>query len=101
MANKAYFLINVDEEYLVDRCQAIVHDLETIPEVMSIEQIKDTFNILVGVYAEMRVIFVAHKIMTKNWCKHLQIMKVVPFTDVELKGVNTNSLITNRSFVSA
>jgi len=100
MANKAYFDITVDKEYFQYHCKAVLHDLEIIPEVVSVELIKDTSDILVGVHAEMRVIFIAHKIMVRNWCKHLKIMKVVPFTDAELKGLNINSLTSKNAVLA-
>lgn len=101
MKKKAYLVISIDKEYFQYHYKDVLRDLEPIREVVSVEQIKGTSDILVEVHTEMRVIFVAHKIMVKNWCKHLKIMRVVPFRDVELKGVNINSLITTRSFILA
>ena len=78
MATKAYFLIRVEEESCQDGYQQVMEDLAAIPEVKTIESVSGRCNLLVQVEAPVRVIFVAHKIMAKEWLKHLNVLTVEP-----------------------
>lgn len=96
MATKAYFVINVAEEFCRDYYQDMVRELKAIPEVKSIERISGTSDLLVKVEAPMRAIFVADKILVKQWVKRLVILKVQPFRPDEYQGLTVEELLKLR-----
>ena len=81
MFTKAYFLISLAREFCQcqDDYQEVVRDLEAVPEVRSIEPVVGVCDLMVQVEAPIRAIFVADKIMPKEWVKRLVVLKVQPF----------------------
>ena len=96
MARKAYFVIRVDEECYRNRYQDVLRDLKAIPEVESIERISHTCDLLVKVEAPIRVVFVANKILCKEWAKSLHALKVEPFRLEEYQGLTVDELLSLR-----
>ena len=78
MATKAYFMINVAEEFCPNGYQRILRDLLSIPEVEFIERVDGICNLMVKVEAPAGVEFVADKILAKEWVKNLRALKVEP-----------------------
>lgn len=68
---KAYFLINVAEKF---GRQEVMRDLQAMPEVKSVEAVRDVDDLLVRVEAPIGVILVANKIMAKEWVKRLHVV---------------------------
>ena len=80
MATKAYFMIDLKKELCPGgRIEDIIADLETISEVRCVEPIDGACDLLVEIEAPIRVVFVANKLLTKDWVKNLRILKVEPF----------------------
>ena len=79
MTTKAYFMINAVERFCQNNYQDVLKDLGTIPEVKSVERVSGACDLLVKVDAPIRMVFVANKIMAKEWVKSLYVLKVEPF----------------------
>ena len=79
MGTKAYLMVSMDKKlnedgYYLDA----VRELETIPEVESVEPVSGVCDLLVKVDAPIRVIFVANKIRAKKWVKNIHVLEVGP-----------------------
>ncbi len=83
MAAKAYFMINVAEQF---GYQEVLKDLIPIPEVESIERIDGMCDLLVKVGVPVAVDFVADEILLKKWVKSLRVLKVEPVGKGENNG---------------
>lgn len=93
MATKAYFVISVAEEFYQNRYQDVLRDLKAVPEVESIERIKGTCELMVQVKAPIRAVFVANKILPREWVKRLLMLKVEPFRIDEYQGLTFSELL--------
>ena len=99
MATKAYFVISVVEEFYQNRYQDVLRDLKAVPEVESIERIKGTCDLMVKVEAPIRAVFVANKILPKEWVKRLFMLKVEPFRIDEYQGLTYGELLRLRRVI--
>jgi hypothetical protein len=95
MTSKAYFMVNVAEKFRQHGCREAVKDLQTIPEVKSVETISGVCDLLVQVAAPIKVILVANKIMAKGWVKHLHVLKVASM-QLDRHESTTDELLTTR-----
>ena len=93
MATKAYFMVSVAEKSCQNGYQRILSDLETIPEVQSVERVRGGCDLLVKVEAPVRMIFVANKLLAKQWVKRLQVLYVEPVQPEEYQGLSIDELI--------
>ena len=93
MATKAYFMVSVAEKFCQNGYQDILRDLETIPEVKSVERVSGACDLLVKVDVPIRMIFVANKIMAKEWVKSLHVLKVEPIQTDEYQGFTVDELM--------
>ena len=93
MATKAYFMVNIVEKSCQNGYQDIFRDLEAIPEVKAVERVSGACDLLVKVDAPIRMIFVANKLMAKEWVKRLYVLKVEPFRTDEYQGLSVDELI--------
>ena len=93
MATKAYFMVSVAEKFCQNGYQDIWRDLETIPEVKSVERVRGACDLMVKVEAPIRMIFVANKIMAKEWVKRLHVIYVEPIQPEEYKDLSIDDLI--------
>jgi len=100
MATKAYFMVNVAEKSCQDGYQGIFRDLEAIPEVKAVERVSGACDLLVKVEAPIRMIFVANKLMAKEWVKRLYVLKVEPIQPDEYQGLSIDELIKLKRLVS-
>lgn len=79
MGTKAYLLVNLDKRHSDDGYYLdAARELSTIPEVESVESVSGICDLLVKVDAPIKVIFVANKILAKEWVKGLRILRVEP-----------------------
>ena len=79
MGTKAYFMIDaVDEVCQEGRWLEAKRDLETIPEVEAVEAIAGSCDFMVKADAPIRAVFVANKIMAREWVKRVRILRVEP-----------------------
>ena len=101
MATKAYFVLSVAEEFYQNRYQDVLRDLKAIPEVESIERIKGTCDLLVKVDAPIRAVFVANKILPKEWVKRLHMLKVEPFRIDEYQELTYSELLRLKRVIPA
>ena len=101
MATKAYFMVSVAEKFCQNGYQDILMDLETIPEVKSVEHVRGACDLLVKVEAPIRLIFVANKLMAKEWVKRLRALQVDPIQPEEYQGLSIDELIRLKRLVSA
>jgi len=102
MATKAYFMLNVAEERCQNGFQDILRDLETVPEVKAVERVKGACDLLVKVDAPpSTMIFVANKLMAKEWVKRLHVLYVVPIQPDEYQGLSIDNLIWLKKVVPA
>jgi hypothetical protein len=101
MATKAYFLINVAEKFSRDGYQGILKDLEAIPEVESVERVTGASDLLVKVEAPIRMIFVANKILAKEWVKRLHVLHVESIKPEEYQGLSIDELIRLKRIMPA
>ena len=93
MATRAYFMVSVTEKFCYNGYQDILRDLEAIPEVKSVERVSGACDLLVEVEAPIRMIFVANKIMAKEWVKRLHVLKVEPIQTDEYQGLTSDELM--------
>ena len=101
MATRAYFMINVAEKFCQNGYRDILRDLETIPEVQAVERVTGACDLLVKVEAPIRMIFVANKLLAKEWVKRLHVLKVEPIQLEEYRGLTTDELIKLKRLVSS
>ena len=79
MGTKAYLMVNLEKRFSDDGYYLnAVRELATIPEVESIETVSGVCDLLVKVDAPIRVVFVANKILAKEWVKGLRILRIEP-----------------------
>ena len=93
MATKAYFMVNVAEKFWQEGYQRIFRDLEAIPEVKAIERVNGACDLLIKVEAPIRMIFVANKLMAKEWVKRLHVLHVEPIQPEAYQGLSVDELI--------
>jgi len=93
MATKAYFMVNVAEKFWQEGYPRIFRDLEAIPEVKAIERVNGACDLLIKVEAPIRMIFVANKLMAKEWVKRLHVLHVEPIQPEEYQGLSVDELI--------
>jgi hypothetical protein len=93
MATTAYLMITVKEDFYRDYYQNVLRDLKGMPELDSIERIIGTCDLLVKITAPMTVDSVANKILTKEWARQLQVLKVERFTPQDYEGLTIDELI--------
>ena len=93
MATMAYFMINVAEKFCQNGFRDVLRDLEAIPEVQSVERVTGACDLLVKVEAPIRMIFVANKLLVKEWVKRLHVLHVEPIKPDEYQGLNIDDLI--------
>ncbi|MBA7598985.1 hypothetical protein ES703_06012 [subsurface metagenome] len=79
MGTKAYFMINMDKAlsdsgYYADA----IRELESIPEVESVEPVSGTYDLVAKVDAPIRVMLVANKVLEKVWVRRLHVLKIEP-----------------------
>ena len=101
MATKAYFMVSVAEKFCQDGYQGILRDLEAIPEVKSVERVSGACDLLVKIEAPIRMIFVANKLMAKNWVKRLYVLNVEPFQTEEYQGLDLDELVRLKRLIPA
>jgi len=80
MGTKAYFLINVDEQITQNQEHLIraTGELEKIPEVEFVEPVSGIYDLMVKVDVPIRTIFVANKILEKEWVTRLLVLRIEP-----------------------
>ena len=100
MATKAYLVISVDEEFYQNRFQDVLRDLESVPEVESIERVSGTRDLLVKVDIPMEIGLVADKILPKEWVKRLRVLVIKPFRPDEYQGLTIDELLSLRRVVA-
>ncbi len=93
MATRAYFMVSVGEKFCQNGYQDILRDLETIPEVKSIERVSGACDLMVKVEAPIRMIFVANKLLAKEWVKRLHVLQAEPIQPDEYQGFSIDDLI--------
>ena len=77
MGTKAYFMVNMKKKFNEDGYYLdAVRELEAMPEVESVEQVSGVCDLVVKVDAPIRVIFVANKLMAKEWVKSLHVLRI-------------------------
>jgi len=101
MATRAYLMINVAEGLCQNGYQNALKDLEAMPEVQSIERVSGACDLLVKVEAPIRLIFVANKLMAKEWVKRLYVLQVEPFQTEQYQGLTIDELIRLKRVISA
>jgi len=98
MATKAYFMVDVKEGFFQDgQMEDIVADLETIPEVKCVEPVNGVCDLLIEIEAPIRVVFVANKVLAKEWVKHLRVLKVEPFLTSVYEKLAVRHILKARS----
>ena len=79
MGTKAYLMVNLEKRFSDDGYYLnAVRELAAIPEVESVEPVSGICDLLVKVDAPIRVVFVANKVLAKEWVKRLQILRIEP-----------------------
>ena len=89
MGTKAYFMINVDRQIAQqdDYYVMAANELEAIPEVELVEPVSGIYDLMVKVDVPMRAIFVANKILEKEWVRRLHVLNVEPVERKRVKPV--------------
>lgn len=105
MTTKAYFLISVAEKFYQKgyghMLKDILRDLEAIPEIKVVEQVSGNCDLLVKVEAPIRTIFVANKILAKEWAKSLRVLHVEPIQTDVYQGLTIDGLTRLRRIIPA
>jgi len=99
MATRAYFMINVVEKFCQNGYRDILRDLEAIPEVQSVERVTGACDLLVKVEAPIRMIFVANKLLAKEWVKRLHVLHVEPIKPDEYQGLSVDEPLSLRRVI--
>ena len=99
MATMAYFMINVAEKFCQNGYRDILRDLEAIPEVQSVERVTGACDLLVKVEAPIRMIFVANKLLAKEWVKRLHVLHVEPIKPDEYQGLSVDEPLSLRRVI--
>lgn len=101
MGTMAYFMVNVDKKSCQNGYQDMLRDLEAIPEVKAVERVSGACDLLVKVDAPIRMIFVANKLMAKEWVKRLYVLKVEPFKGDDYQGLSIDELLKLKRVIPA
>jgi len=101
MGTRAYFMVNVDKKSCQNGYQDMLRDLEAIPEVKAVERVSGACDLLVKVDAPIRMIFVANKLMAKEWVKRLYVLKVEPFKGDDYQGLSIDELLKLKRVIPA
>ena len=101
MGTRAYFMVNVEEKFCQNGYQDMLRDLEAIPEIKSVERVSGACDLLVKVDAPIRMIFVANKLMAKEWVKRLYVLKVEPFKGDDYQGLSVDELLKLKRVIPA
>ena len=101
MGTRAYFMVNVEKKFYQNGYQDMLRDLEAIPEVKAVERVSGACDLLVKVDAPIRMIFVANKLMAKEWVKRLYVLKVEPFRTDEYQGLSVDELLKLKRVIPA
>lgn len=101
MGTMAYFMVNVEKKFYQNGYQDMLRDLEAIPEVKAVERVSGACDLLVKVDAPIRMIFVANKLMAKEWVKRLYVLKVEPFRTDEYQGLSVDELLKLKRVIPA
>jgi len=101
MGTRAYFMVNVDKKSCQNGYQDMLRDLEAIPEVKAVERVSGACDLLVKVDAPIRMIFVANKLMAKEWVKRLYVLKVEPFKGDDYQGLSVDELLKLKRVIPA
>ena len=97
MGTKAYLMVNLDKKFSHDGYYLdAVRELAAIPEVEFVERVSGICDLLVKVDAPIRVVFVANKILAKEWVKDLKMLRVEPFRIDEFEGLTYGELVRLR-----
>lgn len=75
MTTKAYLMINVNNKFCRNSYQAMLKDILTMPDIVFIERIDGTCDLLVRSKYPSRIRFLADEILAKEWCENLRILK--------------------------
>jgi len=79
MGTKAYLMVNLEKRFCEDGYYLnAVKELADMPEVESVEPVSGVCDLLLKVDAPIRVVFVANKILAKQYVKRLQVLRVEP-----------------------
>jgi len=79
MGTKAYLMVNLEKRFCDDGYYLnAVKDLATIPEVESVEPVSGICDLMVKVDAPIRVVFIANKVLAREWVKSLKILRIEP-----------------------
>ena len=98
MGTKAYFMINIDKKFSQDGYYLeALRELETMPEVESVEPVSGVCDLLVKVDAPIRVILVANKIRTKEWVKSFHVLKIEYAEPAEAPKLATREPLKTRA----
>ena len=97
MATKAYFMINVAEEFCHNGYQRILRDLLPIPEVRFIERVDGIYDLMVKVEAPAGVEFVTDKILAKEWVKRSKVLPIEPAEPSEAIKLATPEFMRNQT----
>ena len=101
MGTKAYFMVSIAERFCQNGYQDILRDLEAIPEVKSVEAVMSMCDLVVKVEAPIRMIFVANKLLAKEWVKRLHVLHVEPIQPEEYQGLTIDELIKLKRLIPA
>jgi len=101
MGTRAYFMVNVEKKSCQNGYQDMLRDLEAIPEVKAVERVSGACDLLVKVDAPIRMIFVANKLMAKEWVKRLYVLKVEPFKGDDYQGLSVDELLKLKRVIPA
>jgi len=102
MGMKAYFMIGVDEKFCPNGYQDILKDLESIPDIKSVDRVKGACDLLVKVDTNLsRMMFVANKVMASKWAKRLNVLQVEPIQPEEYKGLSVEELMWLKKVIPA
>ena len=102
MGIKAYFVITVDEKFCQNGYGEILKDLESIPDIKSVDRVKGACDLLVKVDTDLsRMMFVANKVMISKWAKHLNVLQVEPIQPEKYKGLGMDELVWLKKVMAA
>jgi len=95
MAAKAYFMVIVAEKHLQNNYQDVLRDLKAISEIKSAERVSGTCDLILKVEVPVSnwVVFVANKLLAKEWVKHLQVLNVEPLGTDDYVGRHEEAFI--------
>jgi len=103
MTTSAYLLIRASEAVRHNGYLKALEELWSLPEIEYVEPVSGLYDCVARVEAPIRLIFVVHKVMAKNWVERVHILRVDQPVQgaLETEEARTARLMRQREIIKA